>query len=118
MKAKELVAVIFVSTLGVFAVGHFISDQRMFSQYKKSVVSQVNIAIGQLSIREINEMTLERYTELHLAGCHLSNQLNELASDKDKHYVFSDDECVEYMHKTRPQAISLPRATVRKTANQ
>lgn len=114
---KGIIAAIFA--LPVTAGGlYFYHGERLFVEYKKNVIPTVNEALSQMSIREKSEITLEKYTELHIQACKLSNQLNDMATDGKKYHKFSDEEFVEYMYKTRPQAKEIPTSSVRATASQ
>lgn len=116
--AVGIIVLTFVVGKIIFFANKKLQDQKLFDEYIDRVVPFVNISLEQMSIKDKNNMTIEKYTEMHTQSCILANQLLGLATDGRKFHQFSSEECIEYMYKTRPQAINLPSSASRKTASQ
>lgn len=102
----------------IFFANQKMQDQKLFDEYMDRVVPFVNISLEQMSIKAKNDMTIEKYTEMHAQSCILANQLLDLSTDGRKYHKFSSEECIVYMYKTRPQAKNIPSSDSRKTASQ
>lgn len=83
---------------GVFS---FIHDEIRHSAYFKNIIPLANQSLSLMSVHDQANLTYDQYAEVHIEACKMNAKILEMSTDKP-YSPFERDECLKYMHKSRP----------------